>query len=140
MAILTIDDFAAWQLDEANTAKLAELVGDALASAEIVAPCLADPDFQLHRAAKAILREAVLRRLDAGTGAVVTRSEGTGPFSKSETVDNRSRRSILQPSDIADLQNLCRSVSGAPRPRGGAVNMDPTPTPTGPLVHPFLVA
>ena len=138
MAILTVDDFAAW--DVAEPEKLPELVEDVLATAAIVAPCLTDPAFPYGRAARATLREAVLRRLDAGTGAVVTRSEGTGPFSRSETIDNRTRRAILSPSDIGDLQALCRAFNGATRPRAGAVNLDPTPTPTGPPVHPFRLA
>lgn len=103
--ILVLEDFEAWNLSD--TERLDQLIGDVLAQAAIVAPCLDAPAFAYGRAAKAVLREAVLRRLDAGTGAVTTRQQGTGPFSQMEVVDARGMRGILRPDDISQLQTLC---------------------------------
>ena len=116
-------DFTSWGI--ADQGKLSDLITDALAQARIIAPCIDDDEFPYHEAARATLREAVLRRLDAGTGAVTTRTEGVGPFQRTETIDNRSRRVILQPVDITDLQRLCAKFLGDPMPRAGAVNLDP---------------
>lgn len=124
MSVVTLvpADFSAWNVTD--QAKLAELITDALAQAAVVAPCITEDTFQYAEAARATLRESVLRRLDAGTGALVTRSEGTGPFQRSETIDNRLRRTVLQPSDIADLQRLCALHNGT-SPRGGSIDLDP---------------
>lgn len=121
---LTPSDFGPWGVED--DPKLAELIEDVLAQAATLAPCIVDPAFPYDKAARATLREAVLRRLDAGTGGVVTKTQGTGPFSESETIDNRLRRTILQPADISDLQRLCGLFTGVGR-RAGAVNMDPNP-------------
>lgn len=122
---LTPTDFAPWGIVEQD--KLVVLIEDVLAQAAIVAPCILEATFPYAAAAKALLREAVLRRLDAGSGAIITRLEGTGPFQRSETIDNRIRRGILQPLDISDLQKLCVAAGGGTSPRGGSVNLDPNP-------------
>lgn len=124
--ILVEEDFTAWNLGADDLEKLPELIGDILAQAAIVAPCLEAADFSYARAAKAVLREAVLRRLDAGTGAVTTQHQGTGPFQHSETIDNRANRGILRPNDIRELQLLCTLQSGAADDlQAGALNLDP---------------
>ena len=120
---LTPADFAAWDVLEQD--KLAVLIEDVLAQAEIIAPCIVEDDFPYAAAARATLREAVLRRLDAGTGTLVTRQEGTGPFTRSETIDNRQQRVILRPADVTDLQRLCAQYTGSKADRLGTVNLDP---------------
>lgn len=122
--ILTADDFTAWDVTDHD--KLDALIGDVLSQAVVVAPCLDAAEFAYARAAKAILREAVLRRLDAGSGALTTRQQGTGPFSQMEVIDQRSNRTILRPADISQLQALCSLHNGEVEgPRLGAINLDP---------------
>lgn len=123
---LTPSDFAPWGVTDDN-GKLSELIRDVMAQAVIVAPCLSDPSFPYRDAARATLREAVLRRLDAGTGTITTKQQGTGPFTSTETIDNRQKRGILSPSDITDLQRLCLTFKGGRTTRAGSVNLDPHP-------------
>lgn len=93
-------------------AKAAAMIEDALAMAERVAPCILEPTFPYEAAAKAILRGAILRWHEAGTGAV--QSQTAGPFG--QTIDTRQqRRGMFWPSEIEQLQDLCKGpdTSGA---------------------------
>src|SRR5690625_7409754 len=70
--ILTPDDLTAFaQIDEG---KAREMIADVEAMAARAAPCITDPEFRADEAltgvAKAIIRQAVLRRNAAGTGAL----------------------------------------------------------------------
>ncbi|MGX7727594.1 hypothetical protein [Rhodococcus sp. 5G237] len=101
--VLTVDDLLPFApgIDEA---KAEAMIEDALALAAEVAPCILEDSFAKPAAAKAILRGAVLRWNDAGTGAVV--SQAAGPFS--QTIDtSKVRRAMFWPSEITDLQKLC---------------------------------
>ncbi len=87
------------------------MIADAMALASQIAPCILSDDFAHPAAAKAIIRGAILRWHEAGTGAM--QSTTTGPFSAQ--VDTRvARRGMFLPSEIADLQRLC-SAAGGPR-------------------------
>jgi hypothetical protein len=89
-------------------AKAAAMIEDALALAATIAPCLLEPDFAHDGAARAILRGAILRWHEAGTGAMQTQT--AGPFGY--TLDNRQqRRGLFQPSEIEQLQGLCKGAS-----------------------------
>lgn len=102
MAIITPEDFAPFA--DIDSVKAQAMIDDALALAIRVAPCIAEDSFEHAAAAKAILRAAILRWNDSGTGAVTQQT--TGPFQ--HTVDNRQqRRGMFWPSEIADLQALC---------------------------------
>lgn len=119
---LTADDLAPFA--DIDAAKAAEMIADAVAIATRAAPCLSEDPSPLTdadlAAVKAILRGAVLRWNDAGTGAV--QSQAAGPFS--QTLDTRQhRRSMFWPSEITQLQDLC----GAARTAGGAFSIDTTP-------------
>jgi hypothetical protein len=88
--------------------KALAMIEDALALAARVAPCIVDPAFAHEAAARAILRGAILRWHEAGSGAL--QSEGIGAYNY--TVDNRQvRRGMFWPSEIEQLQELC-STSG----------------------------
>lgn len=103
-----------------DPAKAEAMIADALALAAEVSPCILEDDFTKAAAAKAILRGAILRWDDAGAGAIV--SQTIGPWS--ETVDtSKVRRSMFWPSEIVDLQKLCRVSSG----RGRVFQIDTTP-------------
>lgn len=96
--------------------KAVEMIADAEAMAVTVAPCLADSsDLSSNQVAavKAVLRGAVLRWHEAGTGAF--QSKTTGPFSVQYDT-RQQRRSMFWPSEIEQLQAICQAVSGG----GGA--------------------
>lgn len=110
---LTIADLAPFA--DIEEAKATEMIADALARAALVAPCIVADDFAHEAAAKAIIRGAILRWNEAGTGAITNEVVAKGPFSHSQTVDTRSaRRSMFWPSEIDELKSLCASEgSGA---------------------------
>lgn len=90
--------------------KAQAMIDDAMALAARVAPCITTAEFTHEAAAKAILRGAVLRWNDSGTGAVT--QQAAGPFS--QTLDTRqTRRSMFWPSEISELQKLCREGSAS---------------------------
>lgn len=122
MAYLTPDDLQPFAV--IDTAKCSEMIADATAKAILVAPCLAtedDLDEWQTAAVKAVLRAAVLRWNEAGTGVRV--SETTGPFS--ESFEQPQRKSLLWPSEIEDLQKVCLAVTG--ESNGGAFSIDTAP-------------
>ncbi|ASN67442.1 hypothetical protein 7S11_4 [uncultured Caudovirales phage] len=87
-----------------DPAKAEAMIEDALALATQIAPCIVDVDFKHPGAAKAIMRGAILRWNEGGTGAITQQS--AGPFQ--QTVDTtNARRSLFWPSEIAALQKLC---------------------------------
>ena len=97
--------------------KTEAMIEDALAQAIIVAPCLEadDLDPKIAGAAKAILRGAIVRWSEAGSGAKVTHQMTASVFSESETVDTtQKRKGAFWPSEIVDLQKLCKRSSAKP--------------------------
>lgn len=111
-----------------DEAKAEAMIEDAVAMATLAAPCLSTPEFQSDdakvAAVKAILRGAVLRWNDAGSGALVQHSQTAGPFTNSESYDNRqSRKGMFWPSEIAQLRDLCSTSDD-----GAAFVVDTAPT------------
>ena len=103
-----------------DPAKATEMIEDAMALAARVAPCILSDDFAYTKAAKAIIRGAILRWNEAGTGASVQQS--AGPFA--QTVDTRQqRKSMFWPAEIEQLQDLCKGVE-----TNGAFSIDTAPT------------
>lgn len=101
--------------------KAQAMIDDALALAATVAPCILAFNFANAGAAKAIIRGAVLRWNDAGSGAF--QQQTAGPFGAS--LDTRQpRRAMFWPSEIEQLQALCRD-SG----QGKAFSIDTVPAP-----------
>lgn len=119
--LLTAADLAPFATIDA--AKAAAMIEDALGMAEVHAPCIADPEFAHRRAAKAILRGAILRWHEAGSGAAVSKNAGI----YGQTVDTRQpRKAMFFPSEIDALKRLCRSDDDT----GGAFAIDTLPTQT----------
>lgn len=86
--------------------KAEAMIEDALALAARVAPCITDPDFAATAAAKAIIRGAILRWNDAGSGALTSEQLEDYRY----TTDSRQpRRGMFWPSEIEQLQELCRT-------------------------------
>lgn len=111
-----------------DEAKAEAMIEDALALAVLVAPCILDDDFAHPEAVKAILRGAILRWHDSGSGALA--AETVGPFQ--QTLDTRQgRRSMFWPTEIEQLQRLCGSTSVAQ-----ASEIDLTPAGAGIVDYP----
>lgn len=94
-----------------DPAKAAAMIEDAEAMTILTAPCLADlaVDDPKRAAAKAILRGAILRWNEAGSGAV--QQQQVGPFGQS--IDTRTqRKAMFWPSEITQLQSLCSTGGG----------------------------
>lgn len=109
---LTADDLSPFAT--IDTAKADAMIEDAEAMAVLVAPCITGVEFNNRDAVKAILRGAVLRWNDAGSGAMSAQSVTRGPFGESQTYDTRQeRRGMFWPSEISQLQSLCRLVGGS---------------------------
>ena len=102
-------------------AKALAMIEDALGMVEVVAPCITADGFAHRRAAKAILRGAILRWHEAGNGAIVSQTSGM----YGQTVDNRQpRKAMFFPSEIDQLRKLCRSDDD----NGGAFSIDLFPS------------
>lgn len=86
-------------------AKAEAMIADVMAMAARVAPCIIEADFGYPEAARAILRGAVLRWHEAGSGTLSQQSVDD----YSQTVDTRQqRRGMFWPSEIQQLQELCK--------------------------------
>lgn len=119
---LTTDDLAPFA--DIDAAKAAAMIEDAEAIAVLAAPCISSTEFAGDAvkvsALKAVLRGAILRWHDSGSGAVT--QQGAGPFQ--QTVDTTQvRRGMFWPSEIEQLRNLCGSGGG----RGRAFEVDTMP-------------
>ena len=105
-----------------DTAKAAAMIEDAEAMAALAAPCISTAEFggvpELVAALRAVLRGAILRWNEAGTGAAMQQT--AGPFS--QTYDTRqARRSMFWPSEIEQLRDLCMRLGGG---QTGAFSID----------------
>ncbi|MEO6627627.1 MAG: hypothetical protein ABIP03_03575 [Aquihabitans sp.] len=104
LTIADLDPFV--EIDEL---KAMAMIDDAIARAALVAPCILEETFTNTPAAVAIIRGAILRWHEAGSGAF--QSEQVGPFGVS--MDTRtSRKGMFLPSEIDDLKLLCGTSGG----------------------------
>ncbi|QQY23884.1 hypothetical protein I6I76_10100 [Dermacoccus nishinomiyaensis] len=118
-------------------AKALAMIEDAEATAATVAPCILEDDFleDATRKAyvKAVIRGAVLRWNESGTGAY--QAQTAGPFGV--TMDTRQqRRGMLFPSEIEQLQEACkryRAGDGSGDGAAATISMIPNMTPGSPL-------
>ena len=119
---ITPDDLAPFATIDA--VKAAAMIEDALAMAARVAPCILQDDFLYDGAARAIIRGAILRWNEAGSGAA--QSQTAGPFGV--TIDTRQqRRGMFWPSEISDLAGLCQDSVAS----GKAFEIDTAPAGSG---------
>lgn len=120
--MLTGDDLASVLPDK--TPEERDLIAaDVEALAAIYTPCLADLGAVQVAQFKAIVRRAVAYDVEAGGGAVTSRSLSAGPFSRAEQVDTRQRQAgmLFAPAQIDALRALC----GGRRRRAFSVSMIP---------------
>lgn len=104
LSVADLEPFAA-----IDAVKAEAMIEDAEAMALLAAPCIAAEGFAHSAALRAILRGAVLRWNEAGTGAL--QSQNAGIFG--QTLDTRQeRRGMFWPSEIVQLQGLCANAQG----------------------------
>lgn len=119
---ITVDDLLVFNpdLDES----MAEIwIRDGMALAKRVAPCIDDEEFPFADAAAAIIRGAILRWADSGSGAISQKTRVAGPFTSTDTFDTRQkRRTLFFPTEISELQKLCQDANS-----GGAFAIDTAP-------------
>jgi hypothetical protein len=104
---LSVEDLVPFaSIDEV---KAEAMIEDAEAMALLAAPCIAADDFTQTTAVRAILRAAVVRWNESGTGAL--QAQTAGPFG--QTLDTRQeRRGMFFPNEIISLQSLCTDSQG----------------------------
>ena len=119
---LTPEDLAAFAT--IDSAKAEQMIEDAEAMALLAAPCLSGALTSAQAAGvKAVLRQALMRWQDAGSGAVT--QQQAGPWMQS--VDTRQeRKGMFWPSEIAQLRDICAGFSGADST--GAYTIDTAPS------------
>jgi len=107
MPFLIVDDLLSFS-PGIDQVKAQSMINDATALAVLAAPCIDDAAFGYGDAVKAILRGAILRWDEAGSGAL--QSQQAGPYG--QTLDTRQvRKGMFWPSEIVQLQRLCASGS-----------------------------
>ena len=110
---LEVADLRRGNLSEADAT---EIISDIEALARIEAPCISEPTFLDSAAVKAILRQAALRWARAGEGGLASSNLNSGPFGMSNTFDTRvSGEGRLWPSEVRQLQRLCKAFNGGGR-------------------------
>lgn len=124
---IVVGDLAAFA-PSIDSVKAQAMIEDATALAVLAAPCLGVLPSTLtaanQGALKAILRGAILRWNEAGTGALAAQT--AGPFG--QTIDTRQpRRNMFYPSEIQQLRDIC---GGTP---AGAFSVDTLGTSS--LIH-----
>ena len=83
------------------------LLEDVMARAKNLVPELEDKLTESQNSvAKAIIRKAVARWADSGSGGVTTKSQTAGPYQTSETYEGRGDRPLFYDSEIAELRAI----------------------------------
>lgn len=95
---------------EIDLAKASAMIGDAEATAVTLVPALRTVmlDVDQLSAVRAVLRRAILRWHEQGSGAFTQEQETAGPLSHSWTADTRQKASkgIFWPSEVASLEQI----------------------------------
>ena len=106
-------------------------IEDAEAMARLAAPCLASiiTDSDLAATVRAILRGALMRWRDQGTGVKTSVTKQAGAFQLSETTDNRSwiqtKGGIFTADELDDLRRLCSPAANATSGTASTVALSP---------------
>lgn len=121
MELVTVADVRAFIPSSESDSKIQVMIEDAVADAKRVAPCLtrieelnleaSKLDLVLSQI-KSILRAALSRWGESGSGALQQQTQSIGPWSQTATADTRQdRRGMFWPSEIAALQDICKTIS-----------------------------
>ena len=101
------------------------MIDDAMAYAAFIAPCILDPRFEYEAAAEAIIKQAIIRWYDAGTGSVT--SQTAGPFAVQ--IDTTVRRNgFFTDKEEEQLKAMCGGAGNGSA--GTAWGYDTVPTGT----------
>ena len=95
------------------------MIDDVVAQARNAAPCLKFLDLEADADevafVRSVLRGALMRLQEAGSGALQQHTQTALGFSESQTFDTRQqRRRLLWPSEISDLQRFCAGRTDTP--------------------------
>lgn len=106
---ITLADLAPFA--DIDPVKAQAMIDDAEATAIMLVPALGDlpvSEFRKHDALRAILRRAILRWHEQGSGALTQQQETAGPLSLSWTADTRQTgsRGIFWPSEVAAMEEI----------------------------------
>lgn len=94
-------------------AKIAIMIDDITARAVGLVPELdTDMTHSQEALARAVLRKAVVRWIESGSGGVSTKSQSAGPYSVQETYEARGDRPLFYDSEIAELKGIFPHVYG----------------------------
>lgn len=134
MSLTTLDTISpadVLPLDESGTlteAKALILIEDVVSRAFGLVPELealsAQGDGHKFKAAKGIIRGAVLRAHSAGSGAIVQQSVSAGAYSESQTIDNKqTTRAVFTQSELKELRGLVNTERKAFKGKAFSVEM-----------------
>lgn len=123
MAIITADDILIFRPD-ADPRQVEALISDVLAAASAIPGFRPDePDQAKAARALKVLRWAIIRRLDSGSGAETSVTETAGPWTQTHQYGAKSLL-LLTDEDLAELRRIYRSdahkafmINPAPRAR-----------------------
>jgi hypothetical protein len=121
---LTIDDLTPFA-SNITPEKASAMIATAMARAARVAPCIREDALSDDNAeaAKGVIRDAILRWHEAGSGALA--SQTVGPFGM--TTDSRQqRKALFWPSEIDELQAICADHNEIEAPSSGAFSIRPS--------------
>ena len=121
MELIKIDDVREFIPSSVPDSKIKVMIDDAIADATRVAPCLLELEsLELEPAKlglvlsqiKSILRAALARWGESGSGALQQQTQSIGPWSQTATADTRQeRKGMYWPSEITALQDICKRIS-----------------------------
>lgn len=108
MAIITADDVLLFRPD-ADPRQVAALISDVLAAASAIPGFRPDePDPAKAARVLKVLRWAIIRRLDSGSGAETSVTETAGPWTQTHQYGVKSML-LLTDEDLAELRRIYRS-------------------------------
>lgn len=111
--LVTADEIPEDLASKVSESTLAMMVDGASAAAYRAAPCLAaEPTDEQRAEARLVILSAIERWLTDGSG-ISGRTQTAGPFTETTTPPPpRSSGYRLWPSELADLQAICKSGAG----------------------------
>jgi len=127
--VIALDDLLPFAPD-LDPVKGQAMLADAVATAYLLAPCLQGPLTDEQAAAgRAIIRRAVLRWNDAGSGALASNTQSAGPFTETQNFGNPYQvGSMFWKSEVEQLRKICRAAATA-------FHIDTAPYTGAPLGH-----